>query len=332
MTGLDRVRVHVKNNRAGEEVFRTTEQRWREACARHPEVAERVDVLIDWDLDRFEESMATAQALVTWELPTADLAARAPHLKYIHIIGAGVEHLRPIDWLPPGCVLANNRGVHAEKTAESALMAVLMLNNRIPAYVTDQRARRWAPEFATPIAGKTVLVVGAGEMGTAAARAFKSIGLQMIGVRRGGKPRRPFDRMVGPDALGEVLPLADFMHITLPMTAETKGLIGATELDLMKPGAGLVNFGRAPVLEHDALIARLRDGRLGGAVLDVHEPEPLDPDSPVWDCPNLIVTPHVSSDDDRSYVPKTLDLVFDNLGRLLSGKPLRNRVRPKLGY
>ena len=151
MTGLERVRLHVKNNRAGEEVFRMTAERLAEAAARRPAVAARVDSLIDFDLDRFEESMATAHALVTWDLPTADLARRAPALRWIHIIGAGVEHLRPLDWLPPGVTLTNNRGVHAEKTAESALMAVLMLNNRIPAYVTDQRQRRWAPAFATPI-------------------------------------------------------------------------------------------------------------------------------------------------------------------------------------
>lgn len=332
MSGLERVRLHVKNNRAGELVFRITEERLAAAAARRPEVAARLDTIVDWDLDRFAESMATAHALVTWDLPTEGLAAVAPNLKWIHIIGAGVEHLRPLDWLPPAVTLTNNRGVHAEKTAESALMAVLMLNNRIPAYVTDQRARRWAPAFATPIAGKTVAVIGVGEMGHAAARAFKRVGLRVLGIRRGGRPRRFVDRMAGPDALHGVLAEADFVHITLPMTEEARGLIDATALDAMKPGAGLVNFGRAPVLDHAALAERLADGRIGGAVLDVHDPEPLPASSPLWDVPNLILTPHVSSDDDTSYIPRTLDLVFDNLGRLLEGKPLRNRVRPRLGY
>ncbi len=332
MTGLERVRLHIKNNRAGELVFRITPERLAEAAARHPGIADRIDSLIDRDLDRFEESMRTAHALVTWDLPTDDLARRAPALKWIHVIGAGVEHLRPLDWLPPGVTLTNNRGVHAEKTAESALMAVLMLNNRIPAYVSDQRARRWAPAFATPVAGKTVAVVGVGEMGHAAARAFKTAGLRVLGVRRGGRGRRHVDRMVGPDRLHEVLSEADFVHVALPMTEETRHLIDATALDAMKPGAGLINFGRAPVVDYDALAQRLVDGRLGGAVLDVHEPEPLPAASPLWDVPNLIITLHVSSDDDTSYIPKTLDLVFDNLSRLIDGKPLRNRVRPRLGY
>lgn len=332
MTGLDRVRLHVKNNRAGELVFRVTPERLAEAAARWPKVAPNVDTLVDWDLDRFDTAMATAHAIVTWDLPTEDLAHRAPHLKFIHVIGAGVEHLRPLDWLPPGVALTNSRGVHAEKTAESALMAVLMLNNRIPAYVTDQRHRRWQPAFATPIDGKTVAVIGVGEMGHAAAKAFKTAGMRVLGVRRGGKARRYVDRMVGPDRLHAVLTEADFVHITLPDTSETRHMIDAAALDAMRPGAGVINFGRAPVLDHDALADRLRSGRLGGAVLDVHDPEPLPADSPIWDVPNLIVTPHVSSDDDQSYIPKVLDLVFDNLGRVLDGRPLRNRVRPRLGY
>jgi phosphoglycerate dehydrogenase-like enzyme len=138
--------------------------------------------------------------------------------------------------------------------------------------------------------------------------------------------------MVGPDHLHEVLAEADFVHVTTPLTEETRHLIDAAAMDAMKPGARLINFGRGPVVDAAALAERLRDGRVGGAILDVHDPEPLPETSPLWDAPNLIVTPHVSSDDDVSYVPKTLDLVFDNLGRLLDGRPLRNRVRPSLGY
>lgn len=329
---VDKPRLHIKNNRSGEEVFRITPERLAEARARHPGIAPHVETVIDWDLDNFESSIATANALVTWELPTQDLARRAPNLRWIHIIGAGVEHLRPLDWLPRGVTLTNNRGVHAAKTAESAAMAVLMLHNNLPKYVTDQKTRRWDPVFATPIAGKTVAIIGVGEMGAAAARRFKALGLRVLGVRRGGRGRRWVDHMVGPDQLHAVLAEADFVHVTLPLTGETEGLIGAAALDAMKPGAGLINFGRGPVIDHAALADRLTDGRLSGAILDVHDPEPLPPESPLWEIPNLILTPHVSSDDDQSYIPLTLDLVFDNLGRLRDGRPLRNRVRPRLGY
>jgi phosphoglycerate dehydrogenase-like enzyme len=327
-----KLRLHIKNNRAGEDVFRITPTRLAAARGRHPGVADDIEFLIDWDLDNFETSIATADALVTWELPTRDLARRAPRLRWIHVIGAGVEHLQPLDWLPGGVTLTNNRGVHAAKTAESAAMAVLMLHNNMPKYVSDQRRRVWDPIFASPIAGKTVAVIGVGEMGGAAARQFKTLGLRVLGVRRGGRGRRGVDMMVGPDQLHAVLAEADFVHVTLPSTPETSGMIDSAALDVMKPGAGLINFGRAPVIDHVGLADRLRSGHLSGAILDVHDQEPLAKSSPLWDVPNLILTPHVSSDDDVSYIPLTLDLVFDNLARLRDGRPLRNRVRPRLGY
>jgi phosphoglycerate dehydrogenase-like enzyme len=328
----DRINLHIKNNRAGEDVFRITPERLATAGESHPEIVGRLNSFIDWDFDNFEESMKTANALVTWDLPTENLAKIAPDLRWIHIIGAGVEHLQPIDWLPRGATLTNNRGVHALKTAESAAMAVMMLNIGMPGLFTDQRKHVWNPRFTTPITGKTIACIGVGEMGGAAARRFKQLGLKVIGVRRGAKPHRYVDAMYGPKELKKVLSLADFVHVTLPQTPETIGLIGAVELDAMKPGAGIVNFGRARVVNYSALAERLVDGRLGGAILDVHDPEPLPADSPFWDVPNLIITPHVTSDDDISYIPLTLDLVFHNLGRMLRGKPLKNRVNPKLGY
>jgi len=324
--------LHIKNNRAGEEAFRFTGDRIAAALERHRDIADRIDIRVDWDLDNFEKSMRDADALVTWDLPTEGLAGRAPCLRWIHIIGAGVEHLQPLTWLPARTVLTNNRGIHAEKTAESATMAVLMLHNRIPAYVTDQRAARWNPVFVPSIAGRTVAVIGVGEMGGAAARAFKALGLRVLGVRRGGGAHPSVDEMHGPDALPDVLGRADFVHVTLPQTPETTGLIDRRAIRAMRPGAGLINFGRAPVLDHDALAEALRDGHLGGAILDVHDPEPLPAHSPLWEVPNLILTPHVSSDDDRSYIPATLDLVFENCKRLLKGEALKNPVNPSLGY
>ncbi len=101
---------------------------------------------------------------------------------------------------------------------------------------------------------------------------------------------------------------------------------------LMKPGAGLINMSRAAVVDYEALADKLRDGSLAGAILDVFNPEPLPPDSALWTTPNLVITPHVSSDDDVAYIPLTLDLFFDNMARYLDGRPLRNRVRPALGY
>lgn len=327
-----KVKVHIKNNRAGELVFRTTPERYADAEARHPHIAKQIDTLIDWDLDHFETSMQHAEAMMTWDLPTEDLARRAPHLKWIHIIGAGVEHLAPFDWLPKGVALTNNAGIHMDKTMDYVGMALLMLNNNIPKFVTDQRQTRWDAIYSTPITGKTVAVIGVGKMGGAAAQRAKAMGLRVIGIRRSGRPSRHVDQMFGPEALKEVLGLADFVIVNAPLTPETHGLIGKEALKAMKPGAGLINLARAPVVDYAALAEQLEAGALSGAILDVHDPEPLPPDSPYWDTPNMILTPHVSSDDDISYVPLTLDLFFENMGRFIEGKPLKNRIRPKLGY
>ena len=327
-----KIRVHFKNNRAGEEVFRVTPARLEAALARHPAAGSRVASIIDWDLDNFESSMVSADAMVTWDLPTEDLARMAPRLKWIHLIGAGVEHMAPFDWLPKGVTVTNNSGVHAAKFQDYSSMALLMLNARLPKLATAQRQRRWEPEFSQPIAGKTVAVIGVGKMGGVVARQAKALGLTVLGVRRGGRAMRFVDEMYRPSDLAEILPRADFVFVATPLTPETQGLIGAAEFAVMKPGAGFVNVGRAPVVDYAALGAALERGHLSGAVLDVFEPEPLPPDSDLWTIPNLIMTPHISADDLRDYMPLTLDLVLENVERLATGQPLVNRVRPRLGY
>jgi len=326
------IRLHIKNNRGGEDVFHMSADRYEAASRRHPEIASRVEVSIDFDLDHFEESMATADALVTWDMPTANLGQRAPRLRWIHIIGAGVEHLQPLDWLPPGVTLTNNRGVHAEKAGQYGLMALLMLNNAVPRLVEEQKRRRYVKCFTTAITGKVLLVVGAGAMGSAVARQARRIGLRTVGIRR--RPRRTagFDEVHGIDALDRLLPAADFVLVTAPSTTETRQLLDERRLSLLRPGAGLINMGRAAIVDYDALAAALRSGALAGAVLDVFNPEPLPAASPLWEVPNLIITPHMSSDDALTYATRTLDLVFENLGRLLDGRRLKNRVDPTRGY
>ncbi len=336
------MRVHVKNNHAspetfpptpeGEAVFTITRARFEAAAARFPHVARRLDVCIDWDLDHFESSMRTAEVLVAWDLPTADLARVAPRLRLIHIIGAGVEHLCPMDWVPPGVTVVNNRGAHADKAGEYGLMAVLMLHNRLPALIGNQRRGRWESLYSTPVAGKTLLVIGTGSIGAAVARRCRTLGMRVLGVSRHGRALDAVDEMHPAAALDTLLPRADCVFVATPLTPETRNLLDARRQALMTRGAGIVNVGRAATMDYEALVGNLRSGHLSGAVLDVFEPEPLPPDSPLWSAPNLVVTPHVSADDGDSYVPLTLELVFRNLERMLEGRPLENVVRPELGY
>ncbi len=342
MTGSDKTKVHIKNNHAGphtfpstpesEPVFTISRDKYEASAARYPDVAERLEVFIDWDEENWASSMQNAEVLVTWDLPTSDLAAVAPKLKWMHIIGAGVEHLCPMDWLPAGVTVINNKGAHAAKAGEFALMAVLMLHSKMPAIVTNQRSANWESLFSTPIAGKTVLIVGVGSLGGGAARCLAGLGLHVIGVSRHGRPHPQVEEMVTVADLDAVLPRADYLFIATPATPETVGLFDRRRLGLLKPGAGLINVGRSSVMDYDALSDLLRDGQLSGAILDVFDPEPLPPESPLWSVPNLIVTPHVSADDGDHYVAMTLDIFFANMRRHLAGEPLQNVVRPELGY
>ncbi|MBM3572780.1 MAG: D-2-hydroxyacid dehydrogenase [Alphaproteobacteria bacterium] len=328
----ERLNVLIENLRRQGVTFKIDPDRFAQAMARHPAVAPRVNPVFSQDGAKFRDHIATADVLIGWELPFHDLARLAPRLRLLHLTGAGINHIMPMDWKAPNLIVTNNRGVHAPKVAEFAVMAVLMLHARMPTLMSAQRAHRWQQEFTPLLAGRTVLIVGVGHMGAAAAEALRPLGLRLIGVRRSGGSHPAIERMYRPDELDRALGEADIVMICTPLTTQTRHLIGARQLDAMKPGAGIVNIGRAGVVDYDALCRRLESGRLGGAILDVFDPEPLPPDSPLWDARNLIITPHCSSDDIEQYVPRTLDLVFDNLARLLDGRPLRCVVDPALEY
>jgi phosphoglycerate dehydrogenase-like enzyme len=283
--------------------------------------------------------LAEADGLVTSndvvrdpKFPLGSLARAAPRLRWIHIIGAGIEPLLPLDWLPEETVLTNNSGVHVEKMRESATMALLMLNAHLPAMMTNQRRARWDQIFTPRIVGKTVLIIGIGDMGAAVAGAAKALGLSVIGMRRSAAPHPHVDRMLTVGELDSALPLADFVVLATPLTPETRNLLDRRRIGLMKSGAGFFNIGRAGSVDHDALVEALESGALSGAILDVHDPEPLSASSPLWQAENLILTPHVTSDDRDEYMAKTFDLVFANAARLMRGDPLLNAVDPTLGY
>lgn len=284
-------------------------------------------------------ALTTADGLVTSNdvlrdarFPLASLAQAAPRLRWIHIIGAGIEPLLPLDWLPPGLTLTNNSGIHAPKAREFVTMALLMLNSRMPTIQSNQRTARWQPIFTPSIAGRIVAIIGVGGMGGAAAHAAKRLNLRVIGIRHDVRPHDNVDEMRGADRLHETLAEADFVVVATPLTPATRHLIDRRALAATKSGAGLLNIGRAGVIDCEALCAALVTGRLSGAMLDVFDPEPLPADLPLWSAPNVIVTPHCSSDDLEHYLPLTMDLAFANAALLASGKPLRNRVDPAKGY
>ncbi|MCY4050285.1 MAG: D-2-hydroxyacid dehydrogenase [Gammaproteobacteria bacterium] len=335
-------RIHVKNNRwavgsfpntpEGEEVFTIDPERFSSALKKYPNLIDKVEPYFDWDEDNFWSSMTQTDILLTWNLPTKGLAQRALNLRWIHCIGAGIEHLLPLKWLPANVELTNNKGVHSDKAGEYGLMAVLMLHNHIPAIITNQSNRVYNSLYSTPIAGKTIVVIGTGSLGSAVIQKLEPLGPCLIGVNRSGRDVKGCDKIIPVDQIDRILPHADILFLAMPDTPETNGMMDRRRLGVLKPTCGIVNIGRQSAMDYEALCDLLEAGKLAGAVLDVFNPEPIEQDSRLWSMPNLIITPHVSADDGDSYVTRTLDLFFSNLQRFANGLDLVNRVNRELGY
>jgi phosphoglycerate dehydrogenase-like enzyme len=323
--------LHLESYRKRPALFHLTEERWQAAARRHRAAAKRIRVTIGWDGDILEEALKTADAMINNGPPKERLRERAPRLSWIQTTGAGIDGLLPLDWLPADIALTNNTGAHGAKAEDSCTMAISLLNSRLPQLMAHQRAHRWEPIYTTPVAGKTAVVIGFGDLGQGAGRAAKKLGARVIAVTRSGKAARPADAAVPASRIDSVLPKADFVIVTTPLTRETRNLLSRERLDLLKPEAGVINIGRSPVVDYEALREKLVKGELAGAVLDVFQPEPLPPDSPLWDTPNLVALPHVSCDDPR-YIEHLLDFWFENEQRFRAGKKLKNVVDRKLGY
>jgi phosphoglycerate dehydrogenase-like enzyme len=324
------MRIHIQNPSA-DDLFAITPAQWEAACARAGEAGHQASfgaTAADLEAALPEaEALVAPPAVVGRALPFA-----APKLKMVFFTAAGLDRAMPLDRLPPEVVLVNNRGVHGAKVFEYATMALLMLNARVPAYAHAQRAGIWREHFVPVIRGRRATVVGAGDLGAAAARAARALGMATTGVRTRAEPHPDFDRVVAVDALDDVLPETDFLVLACPLLPSTRGLLDARRIALLPRGAGLVNVGRGALLDQEALCAALEAGALGGAVIDVTTPEPLPPDHPAWHTPNLLITPHVSADNPETYNPDSLDIFLANLRAWREGRSMPNRVDRARGY
>ncbi len=328
-----KLRLHIENTRKKNPIFHTLPAHWTAACKRHTALARRIgEVSFGWDGDILETALLEADLLIGLPAQRNNLTVRAPQLKWLHSTSAGVDGVLPLDWLPRGVSFTNNSGAHGRKAEQYMIMAYNLINSRMAAIMTNQHRQHWEALFSPSITGKTAVIVGLGDLGEGAARAAKKLGLKVIGVRRSAQKNRHTDKIVTYKQLDRVLPQADFVVLAVPLTAETRKLLDGRRMDLLKPSAGVINIARGPVADYQALEQRLRAGKLGGAVLDVVDPEPLPADSSLWTTPNLIITPHISCDDGEHYIDISLDLWFENLALFLAGKKLKRRIDPKLGY
>lgn len=263
----------------------------------------------------------------------------ARRLRWIHLPSAGVEHALFPELLASDVVITHTRGVHDDAMAEHALGVMLAFARQLHRARDAQRERRWSqrelwtgPPAFEALAGTTLVIVGYGSIGHAVARRARALGQTVIGVRRRPTgPDRDADEVHGMDALDRVLPRADWVLLLAPLTGATRGLLSRERLALLKPTARLVNLGRGALVDESALIDALRAGRLAGAGLDVCAEEPLPEASPLWELPNVILTPHVSGLGPR-YWERVLEPFAENLRRFLAGAPLADLVDKQAGY
>ena len=240
---------------------------------------------------------------------------RMSSLQVVQTMTAGVDHIRP--HVPDGVVLCNGRGIHDASTAELAVTLMLASLRGIPGFVRAQDAHTWAHGTRPALADRTVLVVGYGALGEALERRLDGFEVDVVRVARSAR-----EGVHGFDELAILLPEADVVVLMVPLTAETRGMVDRGFLARLRDGALLVNVARGAVVETDALVDALRTGRVSAA-LDVTDPEPLPAGHPLWDCPNLLVSPHVGGAS-SAMEPRALRLVRAQLARFAAGEPLVN--------
>lgn len=277
-----------------------------------------------------EAELAEADVIIGWQVSPEQLD-QAKSLRWFHAASAGVEHLDLKAIHDHGVVLTNSRGVSAPNMAEHALGMMIALARRFPRLMREQAAHSWRDDEThrevRELDGETVVIIGTGHIGSQLARRAAAFGMRVEGVRRRSHTDNPpnFDRVWSTEELSDALAGADHVVVTLPDTPETRGLLDALALAACKPGALIYNVGRGPVIDTGALVAALQTGHLGGAGLDVTDPEPLPADSPLWDLENVLITAHTSGATPRYWERQEL-LISDNLARFLEGRPLRNLV------
>lgn len=273
------------------------------------------------------EQVEAADAIVG-NVPT-EMLAGASGLRLLQLNSAGYEQYAAPGVLPDGCALCCATGAYGQAVSEHLFAMVLSLVKRLPAYQDRQRAHDWCDLGpVTTLRGARVLVLGAGDIGTHLAGLFAAMGATVCGVRsHKAEPNAPFAAMGTLADLPRLLPEADVVCSVLPSTPQTAGIADDAFFASMREGAYFANAGRGDLVDQQALVESLASGHLAGAALDVCTPEPLPQDSPLWDAPNLLITPHVSG---QFHLAVTLDnivsIAAENLAHLAAGEPLINHV------
>lgn len=298
-------------------------------------VGEEADLRFAATTAELVEGIPGADVVFVWDFRSEQLPEawpRAERLRWIHVAAAGVDAVLFPALRDSEVVVTNSRGIFDDPIAEFVLMVMLVFTKDLLTTLELQQAHTWRHREVARLAGRRLLVVGAGPIGRAIARLARAAGVEVTGVARHAREEDPdFGRVLAAEGLHKALPDTDFVALAVPLTASTRHLIGPRELELLDPGAYLVNVARGPVVDERALITALEEGQIAGAALDVFETEPLPEDSPLWDMPQVLVSPHMSGDF-LGWREALVEAFADNLRRWSAGQPLVNVVDKQRGY
>ncbi|MCW3475052.1 D-2-hydroxyacid dehydrogenase [Limobrevibacterium gyesilva] len=279
-----------------------------------------------------------AQAEIVWDLPAAEDMPFAAKLRWVQTTSTGVgQAVAKLGLDRRDVLITTARGVHAGPLAEFVFMALLAHFRELALLQAEQRAHRWVRACYTEVAGRTLVIIGAGDLARGCAKLAKALDMRVVAVARDpGKSRAHnalFDAVVPASELNAALAGADAVVVTVPHTPATEGMIGRAQFAAMRPGVAFVNIGRGQVVDEAALIDALRAGHVGFAALDVAAVEPLPPDNPLWDLPNVLISPHSASTVTTENA-KITDIFLHNLKCWLDGRAgdMRNVLDKTLMY
>jgi phosphoglycerate dehydrogenase-like enzyme len=275
---------------------------------------------------------AVVDAEVVFGRFNKELFSAAKKLRWVQTKGAGVDGFLFPELVDSNVVLTNSSGIHMIPISEMIVTMMLVFTKRLHLFMKYKHDAKWQPHTPDELLGKTLGIVGLGNIGSETAKKAKCLGMKILALKK-HPTRKPdyVDELYGSEGLKSLLNQSDFVVITLPLTNETRHMIGVEQFRLMKPTAYIINTGRGAVIDTEALLKALKKGWIAGAGLDVFEKEPLPADSELWKLDNIVITPHVSGGTPY-YDERAVKIFCDNLKRYLKGKPLRNVVNKKAGY
>jgi phosphoglycerate dehydrogenase-like enzyme len=321
--------------RAQRRVYRDGRPLW----AGYPEPPRAEDESEEEARERLEPILRETEVLLSNPIVPDDIVERAPALRWLQLTSAGVDRLLNSPAVQSRVTVTTASGIHAVPISEYVIGAMLAFAKGLPRAFRAQQERVWRPFWPDELEAKTVGVLGVGAIGARVVELSKALEMRVLAMRRSVQRRMTgeeagnlaVDEMLPPSELAYLLGESDYVVVALPLTPESRGLLGEAELRAMKPNAVIVNIGRGAIIEEQALVRALKEGWIAGAALDVFQQEPLSGESELWGLDNVIVTPHISGGTPR-YMERAVGLFCDNLRRYLADEPLQNVVDPARGY